>query len=256
MKTNKTNLILSTIMALGITCLTANTVLAETEKPEADMTVGFYSQYIWRGYAFSKESLVVQPSMSVSYKGLGLNMWGNLDTNLYTPDPNDNDANNFNETDLTLSYDGSFGKIGYGVGYIYYGLDAVDDSQEIYVSVSVDTILSPSLTIYNEIAGYQGWYANLSVSHSVPLTEKISLDLGASVGYLDNEDDYSELHDGMISAAVAIPLAENITITPELHYSFALSGAASDALEAANLGVIDEEDANFIYGGLSVNMAF
>ena len=89
-------------LALLLTASVAGTAIAE-DKPEADLTVGLYSQYIWRGYELSKDSIVIQPSMTVSYKGFGFNLWGNLDTEEYAT--NDN---NFTETDMTLSYMGQW----------------------------------------------------------------------------------------------------------------------------------------------------
>lgn len=250
----------ATLLAFSLLVATSAFDSARAEdKPEADLTTGFYSQYIWRGFAFSRDSLVIQPSMTVSYKGVGVNLWGNLDTKQYASDEADK-TSNFNETDLTLSYDGSAGKIGYGLGYIYYGLDGVNDSKEIYATVSVDTILAPSLTIYKEIAGYQGIYAKLAIGHSLELAKDVSLDLGASIGYLDNEqsgtDEYSELHDAVLSASVSIPVTEYISISPELYYSFALSSKAKDMLKAANYDLIEKDKANFVYGGLGVSMAF
>lgn len=257
MKASIKNLILTAALGMSIFSFNlASPVLAEEEvKPEADLTTGFYSQYIWRGWAYSKDSLVIQPSMTVSYKGFGVNLWGNLDTDQYAAD-SDEQKSNFNETDFTLSYDGSAGKIGYGTGFIYYGLDGVNDSQEMYITASYDTILAPSLTIYKEITGIQGWYANLSISHTLPLTQDIGLDLGASAGYYDDEANYNELHDGVLSASVSIPVAEYITVTPELHYSFSLSSKASDRLKADNLSVINDNEDNFIYGGVSASISF
>jgi len=225
------------------------------DKPEADLTTGFYSQYIWRGFAFSRDSLVIQPSMTVSYKGFGVNLWGNLDTEQYAADEADK-TSNFNETDLTLSYDGSAGKIGYGGGYIYYGLEGVKDSQELYATVSVDTLLSPSLTVYKEITGLQGWYAKLGIGHSLELAKDISLDLGASVSYFDDQADYNALHDGVLSASLTLPVAEYITVSPQLYYSFPLSSKAKDYLKDANSGLIDKAKADYVYGGLAVSMAF
>lgn len=246
-KTTRFILPLAGLLATSV----AGTALAE-DKPEADLTVGVYSQYIWRGFAFSKDSVVIQPSMTVSYKGFGVNLWGNLDTEQFDASGAD-ETNNFNETDFTLSYDGSAGKIGYGVGYIYYGLDGVDDSQELYALVSVDTLLSPTFTIYKEITGIQGWYANFGISHSFKLTEKVGLDLGASAGYLDDEADYNEFHDGVLSAALSIPVGEYITIAPELKYSFALSSKAEEAIKAIS---ISDEDDSFVYGGVSASLSF
>ena len=37
----------------------------------------------------------------------------------------------WNETDLTLSYGGAYEKLGYGVGWIYYDLDGIHDTQEL-----------------------------------------------------------------------------------------------------------------------------
>jgi len=75
---------------------------AEEDKPTADLTFGAYSQYIWHGFELSKDSLVIQPSMTVAYKGFSANLWGNLDTDQYS-DTTDG-TNNWNETDMTLAY--------------------------------------------------------------------------------------------------------------------------------------------------------
>ena len=138
--------------------------VADEEKPELSADVAFLSQYVWRGYALSKDSLVIQPSITAGFKGFALNLWGNLDT--------DNEAYNgakWNETDLTFSYNHSFGIVGLEAGYIYYALDGVDDSKEVYLSAGVDTLLNPTLTAYREIGTLQGWYINLGLGHSFEL---------------------------------------------------------------------------------------
>jgi hypothetical protein len=227
--------------------------LAES-RPSADADVAFMSRYVWRGWAASRDSLVIQPSMTVSAGGLGLNLWGNLDTEQYAA--SGDETNNFTETDLTISYDGSYGKTGYGAGYIYYGLDGANDSQEVYVSVSFDVPLSPSRTVYKETTGIQGWYASLGVSHSVALAKDISLDLSASAGYYDDQDGYHAWHDGLIGASLTLPVAENVTLTPSLSYSFPLSGKARNRLESDNLAVIGDEKADFVFGGLTLGFGF
>lgn len=250
----KTTIIAATATALflGGTALTAS---AEMEAPSADLSVSLLSKYVWRGYELSKDSIVIQPSMTVGYKGFGFNLWGNLDTDqdegLFGTD-----GGNWNETDMTLSYDGSAGMVGYSLGYIYYGLDGAVDTQEIYAGVSLDTIAAPSLTIYRDFDEYEGWYVNLAVGHSFPITDAISLDVGGHVSYLAADDaatladpndptsEYSDFHDGQISISATIPLTELISVTPELYYSFPLG---SDADE-----IIDDH----IYGGITLSMAF
>ncbi|KKT73882.1 MAG: hypothetical protein UW70_C0074G0004, partial [Candidatus Peregrinibacteria bacterium GW2011_GWA2_44_7] len=160
----------------------------------------------------------------------------------------DNDAYDeakYNETDLTLSYAYTISMVKLTGGYIYYGYGlGNEDTQEFFVSVSYDTLLSPSLTVYRDVDHYAGWYITAAISHSLPLTDKLALDLGAKVNYLKADDassfsegglgveTYSALHDGVLSAAMSIPVNEYITITPLLAYSFPLSNKAKDLIKS------------------------
>ena len=134
----------------------------------------------------SKDSLVIQPSLTVGYRGFEATLWGNLDTNdKYTK----TDKANWNETDLTLSYTYDLGPVKVSGGYIYYALEGVDDSQELFLKIAGNFLLSPTLAIYREIANYPGWYLNLGIGHSFNLTKEITLDLGASIGYQISDTD-------------------------------------------------------------------
>ncbi|MDZ7641762.1 MAG: hypothetical protein U5J62_07060 [Desulfurivibrio sp.] len=239
-------------VALGVLgCgLLASSAVAGEEAPTAEFAVDTYSQYIWRGYAFSRDSLVIQPSMTVGWKGFSANIWGNLDTDLWGTD-----SKKWNETDLTLAYDWSMDDFDLGAGYIFYGLDGAEDSQEVYLTAAYNTMLTPTLTIYRDFDAYPGWYLTLGVGHSFALSDTLALDLGAQVGYMDT-DGYDAFHDGQLSASISYPVGQYFTITPTLAYSFALSSEAEDTLEVANFGAIGKSDANFFYGGLSVSMAF
>ncbi len=239
---------------------TAASALAEEEKPSAELSVSALSQYIWRGYELSQDSIVLQPSMTIAYKGFGFNLWGNLDTDHY-----DTDTSEFNETDLTLSYDGSSSFADYGVGYIYYSLDSADDTQEWYVTSTLKTLMSPTLSIYWDTDNYQGLYVTLGISHSIEISEGYVLDLGAQVGYYDLDDDvdldgdgiaddsYSDFHDGLLSASMTLPIGKYFAVTPELYYSFSLSSDAEDLIENES---VDGNDSDFVYGGVTLSMAF
>ena len=243
MRVSSKNIILTGALALGIVGMASTgTVLAE-DKPTADASVALLSKYVWRGYELSKDSLVIQPSVTVRYKGFAVNLWGNLDTddvNMTT------DTFNWNETDFTLSYDGAYEKLGYSIGYIYYDVEG-DDSQEIYAGLSYDILLSPALTVYRDFDNFKGYYVNLGIGHSFSITDKYALDLGASAGYYNYDDtSYSALHDGMLSASMTFPVNKYLSVTPEVYYSFPLSDDAED---------IEGIDNNF-YGGLSASFAF
>jgi hypothetical protein len=240
---------------------------AEEEHPSSSLDVAVLSQYIWRGQELSRDSIVIQPSMTVGYKGLSMNLWGNLDTDQYYDAAGD-DEYNWNETDLTFCYGKEFGMLSAEAGYIYYDLDGIADTQEVYLGFGLDTLLSPSLKIYKDIAGNSSWYFLLGISHAIEMNEKVSLELSGSVSYLlsEDEDDYYEVdgsgptgdefenfHDGVISASLPIALTEYITITPTASYCFPLSDDASDEMEYRSLR---GEDDNFIYGGVILSMAF
>ena len=255
-------------MALALTGLglVATTAVAEEAKPTADLTVSALSQYVWRGWAYSKDSVVLQPSMTVGYKDFSVNLWGNLDTDRW--DNDGADSNNWTETDLTMTYNWSMGPVAMSAGYIYYAFDAATDTQEVFLSATLNTLLSPTLKIYRDVDHYAGWYATLGISHAVPVTKELALNLGAQIGYLaadeassyadpsDANDEYNNFHDGLISASMKIPVNQYVSVTPQVYYSFPLSSDAQDRLKADNTGYIGRADDDFIYGGVAVSLTF
>lgn len=236
----------------------------EEPKPYFSGSVAGLSQYIFRGYELSKNSVVIQPSLTVAYRGFEANIWGNLDTNdQYTK------ANkaNWNETDLTLSYTHELGPVKLTGGYIYYAFEGVDDSQELYLKIGGNFLLSPTLSIYREIANYPGWYFNLGVSHSINLTKEITLDLGASIGYQLSDTDkivkynsnlqpttskYNALHDGNLTVGLTIPFAKYFSVKPVISYSLPLSDDAKYRIQGTSLS----NKYDFFYGGLILTAAF
>ena len=244
-------------------------VMAEEDKPTASADVGVYDKYVWRGYELSDDSVVMQPSITMSYKDFSLNLWGNLDTRMDTTAADNTHSNQFNETDMTLSYDKEFGPVCLGAGYIYYGLDAVNDLEEIYLSIGIDTILSPTFTVYREISHAPAWYLSFGLSHSFELPKDINLDLAGSVGYYysDDADDlpeytsglvakndaYRSLHDGLVSVGLTIPVTDYITLSPVLSYSLPLTDDADNHISATNAY---SDDSDYVYGGATVSISF
>jgi hypothetical protein len=258
-------LILKLAILILVLILSSSIVMAEEDRPTASADVGVFYKYVCRGYELSGDSVVIQPSTTISYKDFSFNLWGNLDTRM----DDDTHSNQFNEIDMTLSYDKALGPICLGVGYIYYGLDGIDDSEEIYLSIGIDTILSPTLTAYREIARLPSWYLSFAVSHSFELPKDITLDLAGSVSYYyaDNADDFPEynsqlvasndpyrsFHAGLISIGLTIPLTDYITISPVVSYSFPLTGDADNHIAAMNAY---SDDSDYVYGGATLSISF
>ncbi len=243
----------------------------EEERPSADLSVSFLSAYIWRGQQLSKNSLVIQPSATFSYKGFSANIWANYDTNLYK----DIEAlDNLTETDYTLSYDYDFGLLSASFGYIYYALNQADDSQEFYVSLGLNTFLSPTVTVYREFAHYPSTYLTLDVSHSFSLPRDMSLDLSLLASALfsndagaypdpdDPTDKFSGLHHGEATISMTIPFtaflrvesAKYFSISPQVTWVFPISGDGSKDMAQRALG--GSNDNNFIYGGATISFSF
>lgn len=231
---------------------------AEEEKPTCDMSVGVYSQYIWRGLELSRDSIVIFPETTVSYKGFGFTIWGDLDTDYYDETAHNNNSTELWETDYVLTYNNSFSKLNYTLGWIYYDVDNGED-QEVYVVLGLDTFLSPEISVWRGIEHTDSWYINFALSHSFKMNNGWSIDMGGWVGYYDIPDgdldggDYSEFHDATIWAALNIPLTEWATLTPSINYSFPLSSGSEDYIEAASFR---GDDSRFLYGGITLAVSF
>ena len=221
----------------------AHTVKPETSPVSGSATVGVFNRYIFRGYELSNSSFVVQPAISVSYKGFSATLWSNIDSNVNGTQSvtNANYLSNtgkkdLNETDFTLSYTYVIDKLSLTGGYIYYGTDYTAETDEVFVTIAYDTLLKPTLSVYRDINEYGGTYFNFSIAHSLPVYKEITLDLGASAGYFAGSDDYwktyesstaaytgkkySAFHDGMLKAGFTIPVAKNVNIQPVAQYWF------------------------------------
>jgi len=266
---------------------------AEEEKPTADFSVSALTKYVWRGYEQTRDSIVIQPSLTVGYKGFSANLWGNLDTRPYSATPGVSYPSTWTETDFTLSYNKTFGPVTAGVGYIYYGLAAPNKdapsplpAQEVFVSMALNKLLTPTLTVYNEVDHYHNWYFLLGISHTIEFNKVISLKLAASGSYLlstyadanlfnvnstyggypkfndqyqATNDKFSNFHDGLVSISLPIAPAKYITITPTISYTFPLSGDAKREIQARgiqNTSTPGDRDSSFLYGGLVFDIAF
>jgi hypothetical protein len=232
----------------------------------ADLNVSLYSQYIWRGLELSRDSFVIFPTMTIGYKGFAVNLWADLDTN-FKPGYEDGQFK-LQETDVTVSYSNSYEpwKLNYTLGWILYDYQptGVTDSrivdtknQELFLTLGLNVLLKPTLSIYNEIETGQAWYFNLGLSHSFAVYKDWSLDLGGWVSYLTNHStaDISNFHDGNISAGLKIPINNYLSVKPNLQYSFALSGDAARRIRDNSEALFHHRQDNFVYGGIILDLA-
>jgi hypothetical protein len=253
----------------------------EEDKVTGEIDLSVLSAYIWRGYEQTRNSVVIQPAVTANYKGFSVNVWGNLDTKPYSV-ADANYAANYTETDYTISYSKKFGILQVTPGYIYYGLGAPYaggtaplDSQELFLTLGLDTILSPTLTVYKEIDHYRQWYFLLGASHTIELNKIVSLKLAATASYLlstdastyakydsnslPTTDKYNNFHDGTISVSLPIAVYKTLSVTPTISYVFPLCDDARYEMRgygkqgAANPS---DKDSTFLYGGVMLSYTF
>lgn len=265
-------------------------VFAEEEKPSTDVSVSVMSSYVSKGLQLTRNSIVIQPSMTVGLSGFSVNMWGNLDTHPYYPgDVKQNTSSNWTETDLVLSYSRVFGPVNTSIAYYYYGLagprsrDSNDsrDQQEFAFSAGLNTVLSPTLTVWWMFDVFPRFYYSFSLSHSVELTKAASLKLTATAAYMqslmdpndsdsatldkiandgtDTHEKYNNFMDGNISLCLPYKVTDKITIIPTISYSFPLCKDASNFIKFNSVKGwtnFDSADDQFIYGGVNFDYAF
>lgn len=234
----------------------AATSAEKPKEPEEAKVIGsagmsVLNRYIFRGYRIGESGLVVQPSLTASYKGFSVGFWGNIDTNqrnTTTAAFTDRAVGKkgFNETDLTLSYTYAIQKLSLTGGYIYYSLKYADDSEEFFLTTALDVISKPTISVYQDVNAYPGTYINLSFAHSFNLPKSMTLDLGASFGYqwgqggfwrtydtgtgAYTDKKYNGFHDGMVKAGLTIPITKAFSVQPAVQYWFPLSSDAKKTL--------------------------
>lgn len=259
------------LVVLLVLILSVSVVRAEEEKQEDKVTgsvsAGVYNRYIFRGYELSSSSFVIQPSITVSYKGFSVNYWGNIDSDEHRTQsfvPDREGRKSFNESDITLSYTYNIDKLSLTAGYIYYGTKYADETEEVFLSASYDIISKPTLTIYRDISTYPGTYVNLSFSHSLPVYKDITIDLLASFGYFKGDDSYwrtyenstrgytgkkyNAFHDGKLQAGLSIPVTKNLTVQPVVQYWFPLSGKAKRIVDGSSYNPNGHLDDTWVIG--------
>ena len=242
--------ILATAIALGVP---AGASAEEAERPSIGADIAVISKYVWRGLVLTDDP-VLQPSLTVGYKGLGLNIWANTDLT----DVNDTPGE-INELDYTLDYSFSVKKVSMSVGVIQYTFPhtSFEPTTELFGTASLDVLLAPTVKIYWDVDEVGGVYGTVGIGHSFPLKEvkgsSSSLDLSASLGYATsgwNEGYYgvhsSGLVDLLLTVGLPVSIDKHLSITPYISYSQLIDGDLKDAVE----------DDNATFFGATLSLAF
>jgi len=210
-------------------------------KISGDVYAGMYNKYVFRGIDLSGNQWVSQFGADLSYKGFTLSYWSNL----MTHEGGGYKAGEITETDVTLNYNFTpIELLTFNVGNVFYSLENLRDTDELYIKTTLNTLLSPTLGIYWDckMAKSTGLFYTFSIGHSFELIKKLTLNLGALVSYNQSNYsaqlygiDYNNWHDYELSTGLDYAVTDNIKVSASYTYSNAISS------EARNLGGVSDE---------------
>jgi hypothetical protein len=241
---------------------------------EVGAQLDLFSSYVWRGLSLTNKP-VAQPDLWVSFPAgnasITVGGWANIDIGKYD-DPDNDISESGGLSAFNFSEFNPYAEVGFGtgkatltggiVGY-FYPNDLTDESNggfnsdintwEVYGTVGLDVPLAPELSIYYDFDKIKGAYVEGAVSHSVPLGESRTLDLGGAVGLSLGQDVSSDesanfFDDGLthLDLSAGVPLTAGVfSITPVLH--FQISGDEFTKITSPT----DESDVK-VWGGVSI----
>lgn len=214
---------------------------------EGDAYAGIWDKYMWRGFNLSDSRPTVQAGVDLSAGGFTLSTWHNWQLT-----SSDNlRSGEMNETDIILTYAFDLGDmVSMSVGDIFYSLDfdGAEDTNELFVTTTLNTLLSPNLKISWDwdAAEEEGMFYSLDISHSFDLAQwmkKTSLNLGALVSYNQHSDysvgDFGGWHNYELSASLDYALTDQLTLSPIFILSSGISSAAKAAIDTETAGALN-----------------
>ncbi len=244
-------IVVALVMSLALVAVSTPAMAAI--EVEGDAYIGVFDKYLWRGFDLSGSKSVAQGGVDVTSGNFTLSYWTNVQ--LSTDNREGLKSGEATENDIVIDYSRDINDlVSISVGNIYYMLDGdsadLPDTNELYLTVGLSTILEPSVTVYYDWdeADDNGLYYTASVGHSFDLSEKLSLSLGALVGYNDKSDyavgAYSDWHNYELSVGADFAVTDQVTVSTSFLFSEGISNAARDAIDSETVG------------GVTVTLAF
>ena len=232
-------------------CLSAAPLWAQ----EVTATVGadVNTAYVWRGRT-RNDGAVVQPWLDIGLpRGLGLNVWGNLDVG---DDDGMREEGEFSELRLRGSYDFDLGPVFCDVGYIEYLFPAGSSTnalraatREVYAAGEwpIAGGLSARVGVYYDFDEAQDLYARIGLGYGFEPVDRLGVECEATLGYAGEDaapgrsggfQEYTLTLGAVYDAGDAVVVAGSVAYTDSLDED-----------------VLPEQDVN-VYGGLSLAYGF
>lgn len=227
------------LATIALAALATSPALAAVEV-KGSAYAGYFDKYLWRGHDLSGSLPVVQGGVNLSTHGFTLGYWTNIQTK--TDQGAGLNGGDATETDITLDYTFSpVDKVSVSVGNIWYALDGLEDTKELYLGVGLAVPAAPAFKVYYDydMAEEAGLFFTASVGHSLAVAETLSLSAGALISYNDKSDyavgNYSDWHNYELSAGATFAVTNQLSVTPSLLFSSPISDDAKTAIDSETL---------------------
>jgi len=159
----------------------------------------------------------------------------------------------FDGQDITLSYEGSAGRLGFSAGYIYTTNDKDQDRGSVLLGL--DNYSKNTLNNIQE----RPWYVTLDLSRSFQLNTDLAVGVGSKAVLLTNKLDEENSTNKAASMSLYLPVSYKgfLTVTPEFQWSRALltDGEQGTRNDIENFSD-PEEGQNAFYGGMSISFSY
>lgn len=227
-----------TVMMMSGATLSHADVKAEAPAQEKDWSVeaGFtvFSEYIFRGVDLSGNDIMLNPTLTVGWKGVSAYYWGAYSDS-------DSGGNGwYEEADLGVDYtfkllDDKLSLTGGVLWYLFPDGLSGPDTVELYAIASYDCLLQPTVSLYYDIDEFHGGYLTFGISHSFDVGSKIGLKEGMSLsidpsaalsidlGYNSRASSSDvQFNDLLLGVAVPLQITENVSVHAAVQLSIAM----------------------------------
>lgn len=184
-------------------------------EPEPPATFSFgwditlASKYLFQGRDYSDGEPVIQPEVILTYKDLSAILWFNHDLHKKESD----------EFDLYLQYNREIGNLTLTTGYGHFNYphrEGWDPSQEVFIDLSYNSLLNPSLSIHYDFDAGGGSYSTLGIGHGIE-TPVGALSLGINLFYQGNYYELTGFPSMEFNGNMEYSIG-SFTITPSVSY--------------------------------------
>lgn len=236
----KLSIVLVAVLMVAATMVPA----AQAVEVEGDAYIGYFDKYLWRGFDLSGSKSVIQGGVDLSANGFTVSYWSNYQIR---DDAGEGfESGEITETDIVLDYSFDINDlVSASVGNIFYQLEGLEDTNELYLSLGLNTILEPSLIVYYDYdeAEEDALFYAASVGHGVDLGDSLSVSLSALVSYNQESDyavgKYTGWHNYELGVGVDYAVTDQVTISPSFLFSSPISDEAKAAIDSETVGGIN-----------------